>query len=311
MKGPNFRREEWDFSACLDAERNTCVHYEYAREYVRSEPQIAKKLTGRSRAELARRLLVARFSKHQPRSYILPILCSGFPGTPWLKVPREERQDLIEWCNPRLGEGPNSDLLTDAKWELSCLQNFDEMRRKQSEELQRQGEEWVKTNGYNGGKKVSFEKMYEKMIAGVSPASLTPRHFYAYIGHINYALITLDWRQSDNLLKEAFENLLKRRPKAFPDPGEAAKHNARSEILIAPTPRGGRGGAYDKLNQLAALRVLKHYIDPEKVTEFLAKDGSILPYSNAINITVAARKARASIAKMEAQGQFARFTSRE
>ena len=68
-------------------------------------------------------------------------MCSQFPATPWLKIPREERQDLIALCSPQIPESPNDDLLTDAKWELSCLQNFDEMRQRQAEEVRRQGEE--------------------------------------------------------------------------------------------------------------------------------------------------------------------------
>lgn len=310
MKVPNLQREEWDFSACLEAERETCVHYEYAREYVRNRPDIAEKLKGRSRVELAHRLFAARFSKHKPRSYILPIMCSQFPATPWLKIPREERQDLIALCSPHPGESPNDDLLTDAKWELSCLQNFDEMRQRQAEEVRRQGEEWVKTNGYVNGKKVSFAKMYAKMIMGVPPSSLTPRHFYAYTGHTNYAVITLDWRQSNNQLKHGFELLLKRRPEAFPDSGETAKRSGRSEMITAPALRGGRGGAHDKFKQLAALRILTHYVDPEKIVDFLSANKSASPYKNAVNVQIAARKARTALTKMEAQGQFAGFTSR-
>ena len=303
MHKQQIRREEWDFRACLEDERAACVHYEYAREYVRQRPEITRKLAAESRVKRARKLLLTQLDQPHLRSYMLPVLYSGFPEVPWLQIPLEERQDLIEMCGPQPGDGPDLDLLTDAKWELSCLENFDGMRQRQWAEWQRQGEQWAKTNGLVDGKNVSFAKM----LARIPLAALTPKHFYAYSGRTNYAVITLDWSRSNKGLKGAFEQLLKRRPKTFPDSGKPADSSYGGRKIVSSKLHGGRGGAHDKSNRLGALRLLNHYTHPEKVIVFLDELRHTLPYKTAVGIVVAAKKARAVLGQMETEGQFAKI----
>ena len=37
---PALNRQEWDFRSCPEEERDTCLHYEYAREFVRGRPRL-------------------------------------------------------------------------------------------------------------------------------------------------------------------------------------------------------------------------------------------------------------------------------
>ena len=288
---------EWDFSACLDSERNTCLHYEYAREFMSERADLKAGLEGGNRAQHLVNLLSNLLKNGEQNSDNFLFLCVHFPKKPWLELSREERISLTA-----LRES-NSQILAPEKWDLQCIINFAELRQKRFDDWRNEAMQWVETNGYVGGKKVSFGKL----LTSCPATALTPAHLYIYFGHINYALISLDWRKSNNALVEAFEQLLKWRPSTFPDAAPSVKQTTKS-TRIPFARRGGRGGAFDQLRQLAALRLKKYFGDSRDVIGFLDDQESDLPHNNVRSIENGAGKARAVLRKMEKDGRFRCFT---
>ena len=298
MKALTLERYEWDFSTCLDQEKDVCLHYEYARQFLEERPALKDEWVGKHRKKNVLHFLTFQCSKRKRRCDGLPILCDQFPALPWLKLSREERVRLLELRDRQLLEESGSELLASNHWELQCLENFAEMQQRHYESWRQVAMQWLETNGQVNGKRVPFAKI----LSSCPVAALTPRHFYAYTGHINYALIVLDWSKDNSELKRAFERLLKRRPVDYPGPSEAAKQRINTPRISQA--RGGRGGPFDRLRQLAAMRLLLHWRSSEKTVDFLSDNETYLPYRNVRNVEGAARKARVALGEMEQDGQF-------
>ena len=290
-------RCEWDFSACSDKDRNACVQYEYAREFLHKRPDLTSGLRGDGRAEHLIRFLSFLFTSGKQCSDYFPVLSEKFPATPWLELSRDERTILREFRKTDL------QLLAPEKWELECLANFAKYRQKRFGEWQEQAMQWVETNGYVGGKHVSFVEIF----ASCPHAALTPTHLYRYFGGTDYALIVLDWRKSKNDLRAAFEELLQWAPPTLPGTPKPAKQRAK-DARIPFRRAGGRGGPIDQLRHLSALRLKTHYGKTEDVVAFLDGETSDLPHQNGRSIDNAVGKARATLRKMEKDGRFSVFS---
>ncbi len=290
------KRCEWDFSVCSDDDRSACVQYEYARQFLRKQPDATSGLAGSGRAEHLIRFLSFLFTSGKECSNYFPILSERFPATPWLELSRDERKVLREFRKK------DSQLLAPETWELECLANFAKYRQGQLVQWQEQAMQWVETNGYVGGKKVTFVELF----ASCPQAALTPTHLYRYFGGTDYALIVLDWRKSKNDLRAAFEGLLQWAPPTLPGTLKPAKQ--RTENTRIPFRRaGGRGGPVDQLRHLGALRLKTHYGETEDVVRFLDEETSDLPHQNSRSIANAVGKARATLRKMEKDGRFSVF----
>ena len=70
---PALHRQEWDFHACPKEERDTCLHYEYAREFVRGRPDLAARLVEYPRPQPYGHSLVFIMSKETDQDG-LPLL---------------------------------------------------------------------------------------------------------------------------------------------------------------------------------------------------------------------------------------------
>ena len=289
--------KEWDFSTCLDQERNACLHYEYTREFLRVRSDLKDGFDGRNRAEALLRFLTLLMTHGKQCSDYFPILSSGFPTTPWLELAREERITLRALCDT------NSELLAPETWPLENLQNFAVHREEQFEYWRKEAMEWLETNGYIGGKKVPFGKM----LRSCPHPPYAPTHLYRYYGHFNYALIKIDWRKSNNDLMQSFEQLLETRPSTFPGAAMPVKQKTK-DARIPFARRGGRGGPVDQLRQLSILRLKTYYGNSGDVVEFLEARKSDLPHKNVRSIDNGFGKARAVLRKMEKDGRFLVFS---
>ena len=287
--------KEWDFSTCLDQERNACLHYEYTREFLRVRSDLKDNFEGKSRAEALLRFLILLMTHGKECSDYFPILASGFPTTPWLELAREERIAL------RALYDTNSELLAPEKWPLESLQTFAEHRGERFEIWRKEAMQWVETNGYIGGKNVSF---FEILRSCPHPP-WAPDHLYRYTGH-DYALIKLDWRKSNNDLMRSFEKLLGWRQNESEAP-TPIKQTAK-DVRVPFPRRGGRGGPVDQLRQLSILRLKTYYGNRGDVVEFLEARKSDLPHENVRSIDNGAAKARALLRKMEKDGRFSVFS---
>ncbi len=297
MEKPILARSEWDFSKCLDQDRGACVQYEYAREFLRKRADLKEKLRGAGRVEHLLRFQSFLFTSGKPCSDYFPILCDDFPAMPWLDLPRDLRTTM------RTFREADSELLAPDTWELQCLANFTELRQKRFQEWQENAMQWVETNGYVNGKKVSFLEIFTSL----PHAAFTPTHLYRYFGGIDYALIKLDWSKNNNELIAAFEQLLRWRPSTFAGAAKPAKQLTKSDRI--PFHRsGGRGGPVDQLRQLSALRLKTHYGDSKNVISFLEEQKSDLPHKNVRSIENGAGKARAVLRRMERDGRFSVFS---
>lgn len=288
---------EWDFSTCLDQERDACLHYEYSREFLRKRSDLREAFDGNSRAEALLRFLLLLLTHGKKFSNYFPILASGFPATPWLVLTRDERISLRKFCIT------NSELLAPDTLPLENLQNFAENREEQFEYWKTAAMQWVETNGYVSGKEVSFIEIFRSC----PHPPWAPAHLYRYQGHTNYAVLALDWRKSNNQLIQEFEKLLGWRPAKFPGAGAPAKLTTKDRR----TPfsrRGGRGGSLEQLRQLSLLRLKNHFGNNQDVVDFLEEKHSDLPHKNGRSIDNGAGKARAVLREMEADGRFSVFS---
>jgi len=279
------------------------MHYEYAREFLNARPVLKEGLKGIGRKQFVIRLLSTQSTKREQLSDGFPILSNHFPITPWLKLPRDERTRLLKLRETLLARQPDSELLAPETWELRNLENFAEMRQRQFEAWRAEAVRWMETDGYVAGIEVSPADI----LASLPVAALTPIHFYKYVGPVNYALIKLDWRKGKNALIHAFEKLLERRPSDFPGPAEPAKQKAKS-FKSTPRVSGGRGGPADKLRQLAAMRLQRHYEKTDDLVDFLDDQKAYRLYKNAVTIERADQRARAVLGNMEVDGRFWAFS---
>ena len=93
MDERTLNRLEWDFRSCPTDERDTCLHYEYAREFVRTRPDLVLRLAEHPRPQPYGHFLVFSQSKETNKDG-LPLLCRSFPTLSWLSIPQEERRLL-------------------------------------------------------------------------------------------------------------------------------------------------------------------------------------------------------------------------
>ena len=289
-------REEWDFSSCPEAERAACVHYEYAREYVQTRPELLAKLAVEPRPSPYHHPFVFVYSnKVHPDS--LPMLCIQFPVAPWLKLPVDTRRTLIAQCQLEPERDPaNSNLLVEDEFDVTQLQKLDERRK----ELFAQ---WMQENRDQHDRETSGLHLglrYEEQPIERPELCFGPKRYYAVADEEALAVIRLDWRWSDRQLKAAFERLLKRRPKRTKQNDDAGRQQT-----------GGRGGISDQLNQLGAKRLLRHYGNRENAVEALdvasLPAGQKQPYTDADALSGAAAKARAVLQTMIDEGRFRAF----
>ena len=302
MKKPKLDRYEWEFSECLDEDRIACVSYEYARQFLREAPDLMVALMGNGRMRYMVQLLSRQHSKKSHVSDGFPIFSNHFPHTPWLRLPRDERKRMVELRESLLESDSESELLAPQTWELRNLKNFAKMRQRQFKVWKAEAVRWMRSDGYMNGKKVSSKVILESCPV----AALTPPHFYKYYGHINYALIKLDWRKNDGELIAAFSQLLDRHRASFPGEAKPAKlgpKDSRRSFHV----RGGRGGPADQLRQLGALRLVRYYENCQDAADFMSAQGTDRPYKNAKNIETAARKARSVLGNMKETGRFQAF----
>ena len=296
MKEAPLPREEWDFSSCPEAERAACLHYEYAREYVQTQPELLAKLVGKPRPAPYHHPLVFVYSKKvHPDS--LPMLCTQFPAAPWLKLPATTRHDLIAQCQlePEK-DAANSNLLVEDGFDVLQLQELDERRK----ELFAQ---WMQDNREQHDREISGLHLglrFEEQPIERPELCFGPKRYYAVSDEEALAVIRLDWRWSDRQLKAAFERLIKRRPK----PSKQNEDATRQQV-------SGRGGASDQLNQLGAKRLLRHCGNRENAVEAIdavpMPPGQKQPYTDADALSAAAAKAGIVLQAMIDENRFRAF----
>ncbi len=240
---PALHRQEWDFRACPNEERDTCLHYEYAREFVRGRPDLAARLAEYPRPQPYGHPFVFVMSKEADQDG-LPLLCADFPEKPWLSIPQQQRHFLMSLCKPLPEENPEDpDLLVPDDFDVARLLKWDAQR----EELS------AKWNSENADRLLRILEAYSTDKAfkeeAVARPSLCdgPKRYYAVDKDKSYALIKLDWNFSNHQLRKAFDRLLDRCPEGIP----GKKNKKLSKV--------GRGRAGDRLNWLGAKRLHRQY----------------------------------------------------
>lgn len=273
MKKTPIAKEEWNFAACPDRQREACLFYEFAREYVRGQigVEIEKNYSLHTLFVLGPAI--------RDRLKYLPIGCHEFPELPWLQVHSAERERLLSKCTLEPGfECPFEDLLVKNKFDVTQLIELQqEMRAERTRAIEKE---------LNEGNHRNVKALIQDS-----------DNFFPLTNHLSYAFIEIDWRKSDRALKRAFELLLKRRP-------VSSDQHSHDQL-------GGRGGTVDKLKQLGAMRLLRALKRAEAVVNFLATESNTPPYSSAEGVLAADKRARDILFKMTADGAFAHFKMKQ
>ena len=285
---------EWDFRQCPENERATCLHYEYAREYVWERPALAEKLASGFRPPPYDHFLKFIYSdKAHPDS--LPLRRPGFPDAAWLSLRPTERVSLIEQCQllPEK-DASNSNLLVEDEFNVGYLQELDELRKDLSSK-------WLKeVQDLNGRQAISSSSPVgdNDNVSKRPPLCNGPKRFYAVDEFTALAVIRLDWRKSKRDLKAAFARLLERYPEKM------LRQNLKP-------PKGGRGGLMDQLKKLGARRLRFYYGSSEAALEAIqsaySKTRYRKPYTDGNALDKAAAKAGNVLEWLEDTGRFRSF----